>query len=902
MAEYVRGALKRIIDVVAAAILLLALLPMLVLIACLVRWSGPGPIIYRGLRVGRDGRPFRILKFRSMSTASALGSEITIYHDPRVTRIGRVLRATKLDELPQLINVLRGDMSFVGPRPESPRYLDHYTREQREILRVRPGITGVSQVAFRSEEELLDAPDPEQQYVSVLLPAKLAMDLAYVRQHTLLGDFKIILLTLWALVRPITPSIPTSAHAVSPAQSVTTADKKPQAKRPSASVGQLVNRVLLRRIRSYGVFVILDALTVTIAFEVAVTLRFMDSSRGYREALAFLLPSIAIGVLYAIVSYGWGLHRRLWRYASVQDGFALGQAVALTMVIVIGVDILATSSNVSSTYWYARLMRLASAQGVALPPLPLGRILPLGVVIGGALLSLLFLGCVKLAPRVVVAMTHASPQRPTTRMLLVGAGQAGAVFVSRMMINSAQGYRLVACVDDNSLKWGRKIHGVPVVGSVNSIPYIAKRYAIDLIAIATPSARPERISEIIALCQQTTATIKIVPGLGDLITQTRHPIYLRDINVADALGREVAPVQPTEARELLRGKTILVTGAAGSIGSELCRQLLDYEVASVIALDTNETGLFDLDQRLRTQNPTVALVPWLGDIMDTQMLSQLFAQRHPDVIFHAAAYKHVPLLEQFPYQAIRTNVFGTLRLCRAALGHRVSRFVLVSTDKAAVPVNTYGATKTVSEMIVQAFANASDSQTHFCAVRFGNVIGSRGSVVPLFSEQIDRGGPITLTDPNATRYFMTIPEACGLVIAAAAGASGGLYLLDMGSPVRIADLAEKMIRARGLRVGQDISIVTTGLRSGERLHETLVSPEEELERTQQPKISRIRHHSNHPDLHTLLGWLENLEDAAAQSHWDFLSGQIQHIARSRFSGSSRTSESPARLLAAHRED
>ncbi|HEU5230807.1 MAG TPA: SDR family NAD(P)-dependent oxidoreductase [Ktedonobacteraceae bacterium] len=314
----------------------------------------------------------------------------------------------------------------------------------------------------------------------------------------------------------------------------------------------------------------------------------------------------------------------------------------------------------------------------------------------------------------------------------------------------------------------------------------------------------------------------------------------KEIDGAELLEREVVAIQTSYGEAVLRGKVILVTGAAGSIGSELVRQLLNYRPACVIALDTNETGLFDLSESLRTHPSTARLKLYIGDITDKRSMAQLFTTRQPQVIFHVAAYKHVPLLEAFPDQAVRTNVLATYNLCRLAREHGVERFIFISTDKAADPTGVMGASKRVGEMIIQSLAQEQGWKTCFCAVRFGNVIGSRGSVVPIFTQQIQQGGPITITDPRATRYFMTIPESCGLVILAAAIAEQGkLYLLDMGKPVRIIDLATKMVRLHGLRVGQDIPIVYTGLRPGERLHETLIAVDEEVIPTAHSKIIAI---------------------------------------------------------------
>ncbi len=336
-----------------------------------------------------------------------------------------------------------------------------------------------------------------------------------------------------------------------------------------------------------------------------------------------------------------------------------------------------------------------------------------------------------------------------------------------------------------------------------------------------------------------------------------------EINVDDLLERKVVPMETIEAKAFLKGKVILVTGGAGSIGSELCRQLLNYEPELLIALDTNETGLFDLVEGLRSRSHprTASLSPFIGDITDVQRMERFFAERQPDVVFHAAAYKHVSLLEQYPDLAIRTNAHATYHLCSLAQQYGTGCFVFVSTDKAADPVSIMGASKRFAELIVQSQAKSSQG-TRFCTVRFGNVIGSRGSVVPIFAQQIEQGGPLTVTDPQATRYFMTIPEACGLVILSSAIAEqGGLYLLDMGDPVRIMDLAVKMIRQYGLREEQDISIVYTGLRPGERLHETLVAIDEELLPTSNSKILRISHKGRVPSSKTVDQWITALEES-----------------------------------------
>ena len=347
----------------------------------------------------------------------------------------------------------------------------------------------------------------------------------------------------------------------------------------------------------------------------------------------------------------------------------------------------------------------------------------------------------------------------------------------------------------------------------------------------------------------------------NLVLRVATPSRPQGVNVAELLEREVIPLDSTEVYSVLRDRVVLVTGAAGSIGSELCRQVLDYGPACLIALDSNETGLFDLAESLRGHPYAQHLCVQIDDIVDSKSMQQLFERQRPQVVFHAAAYKHVPLLERFPAHAVRTNALGTYHLCRLAQRYAVERFVFISTDKAAAPTSVMGMSKRVGEMVVQSLAAQPECATCFCAVRFGNVLGSRGSVVPIFKQQIEQGGPLTVTHPEATRYFMTIPEACGLVILTAAIAlRGGLYMLDMGQPVRILDVARKMIRQHGLREGKDIQIVYTGLRAGEHMHEVLTSTQEALLPTTHNKIFCVQSDDALPVFGDMEHWMNYIED------------------------------------------
>jgi FlaA1/EpsC-like NDP-sugar epimerase len=474
----------------------------------------------------------------------------------------------------------------------------------------------------------------------------------------------------------------------------------------------------------------------------------------------------------------------------------------------------------------------------------------------------MLLGAVKVFPRVLTMARTPRPARNADNVLIVGAGEAGSALAARFLIDRSREYRVVGFIDDDRLKWSRHVQGKPVLGAISDLPAVASQCGVDLIAIAIPSARSERISQIIELAQETSASIKLLPGLNEIAMGESRS--LREVNVADLLGRQAVSLRATEATRTLAGKTILVTGAAGSIGSELCRQLLNLPEVIVIALDNNETGLFDLAECIHGQHAGARLQTRVGDITDQARMARLFEETRPQIVFHAAAYKHVPMLEDHPDQAIRVNVLGTYQLCMLARGAHVEQFVFISTDKAAAPVNVLGASKRLGELMIQALASGDDGYTRFSSVRFGNVIGSRGSVVPTFVRQIERGGPVTVTDPETTRYFMTIPEACGLVILTSTlEGNGVLYLLDMGEPVRIADVAQKMIRLRGLRVDRDIAIEYVGLRPGEKLHETLAADEERLERTRNEKIFYLRSQSPTPALATVSAWVALLERTLA---------------------------------------
>ncbi len=422
----------------------------------------------------------------------------------------------------------------------------------------------------------------------------------------------------------------------------------------------------------------------------------------------------------------------------------------------------------------------------------------------------------------------------TKRVLIVGAGVAGQDVVREIKSDPELGLKTVGFIDDN-LNVGEKVYGYPVLGKRNNLSKLLREKKINQVIIAIPSAEGKAIAEYVKICSNARVAARIVPRVKEIIEGKAHIRTLREVRVEDLLGRPVVKSDVNALHDFFGNKTVLITGAAGSIGSELSRQVAAYKPAKVILLDWWENGLFDLQQELIILFPQVDISFVICNIQDKTSLNRVFALYRPHIVFHAAAYKHVPLMEQHPDQAVRNNVFGTLNVATISKKVGVERFVLISTDKAASPVSVMGATKLVTEGIGKKL----NGKTKYMAVRFGNVLDSFGSVIPTFKKQIARGGPVTITDKRMTRYFMTIPEAAQLILKAAQmGMGGELFVLDMGEPVKIIDLAENLIRLTGLIPGKDIDIVYTGKRPGEKLKEKLLNEKEVLAKTADPKISK----------------------------------------------------------------
>lgn len=419
--------------------------------------------------------------------------------------------------------------------------------------------------------------------------------------------------------------------------------------------------------------------------------------------------------------------------------------------------------------------------------------------------------------------------------MVIGAGDAGTVIIREMKASYHLSNQVVCAIDDNPEKKGRRILGVPIVGNRKDIPAVVKKYKIQEIVVAIPTMKPQDKKELLEICKDTGCKLRLLPGVYQLINEEVSVSSLREVEIEDLLGREPVQVDLDSVLQYVQGKRVLVTGGGGSIGSELCRQIASHRPGLLVILDIYENAAYDIQQELKHQYPDLNLVVLIASVRNTHRINSIFEKYRPQLVYHAAAHKHVPLMEDSPNEAIKNNVFGTLNTARAAEANGCQRFILISTDKAVNPTNIMGASKRICEMIIQCLNQT--SRTEFAAVRFGNVLGSNGSVIPLFKKQIEQGGPVTVTDKNIIRYFMTIPEAVSLVLQAGVYARGGeIFVLDMGEPVRIDDLARNLIKLSGLQPDVDIPIVYTGLRPGEKLYEELLMDEEGLKKTAHEKI------------------------------------------------------------------
>lgn len=548
------------------------------------------------------------------------------------------------------------------------------------------------------------------------------------------------------------------------------------------------------------------------------------------QMLQFCLVST---LCFAACLYFSGLYQRMWKYASIGELIAIAKAVVLGSVV---------------SYL---LMHLMFQQQV-----------PMSVALLTLEGILLLVGGVRFLWRIMDSAPMDNKAR-TTNIVIYGAGNCGALIAKEIMSSCPSEMRVVGFIDDDADKYKLHVLGLPVLGDRHMIEQIAKEHQIQEIIIAIPSATKNALSEIVNVCKLTGKKLKMIPRLNDLIMGKVSLNKLRDVSVEDLLGREPVMIDLDGIMDFVQDKVVLVTGAGGSIGSELCRQVSQFRPMQLLLLGHGENSIYTIEMELRRTFPELSLATIIADVQDAGRIEEVFKSYRPHVVFHAAAHKHVPLMERNPAEAVKNNVFGTKNVADCADRYHTERFVMISSDKAVNPTSIMGATKRIAEKYIQSLD--SRSLTKFITVRFGNVLGSRGSVIPLFKNQIAEGGPVTVTHPEMVRYFMTIPEAVQLVLQAGSFANGGeIFVLDMGEPVKILTLAEDLIRLSGYEPYEEIAVAFSGIREGEKLYEELLTDEENVTRTEHNRIFIGK--SSELNLHELELELKRLEKCVSEGH------------------------------------
>lgn len=614
------------------------------------------------------------------------------------------------------------------------------------------------------------------------------------------------------------------------------------------------------RSKNFYLMLFFDAALISGAFLLAYILRFEGQvpEREWQN-LYSTLPYVIIFKLFSF--WFFGLYRGMYRYVSLVDLLNVIKATLTSSAIIV-----------------SAILFLYRFEGF-----------PRSVFIIDWVLTLIFIGGIRVAIRLFLfekekgffsfrQMFHLRSERafkkPGKGLIIIGAGDAGEKMLREIRDNRRLNYEVIGFLDDDSMKHSMKIHGVPVLGPVHKIQQLASQGEIDEILIAVPSASAKQMRGIIEICGKTGLKIRTTPGIGEIINGKISFKAIREVSFEDLLGRDPVNLDLRTIGNYLTDKTLLISGAGGSIGSELCRQIAQFSPKNLILLDKTENSLFHLEMEFRQLFPQISITPVLGDVQNRRFLDRLFAAHRPQAVFHSAAYKHVPIVELNPWEGVFNNIIGTRNIVEASHQYEAERFIMISTDKAVRPSNVMGATKRIAEMITSSYSSA--NHTRFVSVRFGNVIGSEGSVVHLFKKQIERFGPVTVTHPEITRYFMTIPEACKLILQIGAlGEGGEIFILDMGTPIKIVNMARDLILMSGFKPDEDIEIKFIGLRPGEKLYEELITEGEGIVRTDYEKIFVLK--GNGCDRQWLNQGIEELTKLAHEQNASGLKAKMKEI-------------------------
>ena len=757
----------RLFDIFFSAIGLLLLSPFFLIIYIVIRIESKGGGFYVQERIGKDGAPFGLYKFRTMRCGSDKKGLITVgEHDERITHFGYFLRRYKLDELPQLFNVLKGDMSLVGPRPEVRKYVDLYTEEQREVLSVKPGITDYASIAYVNENEILgSAEDPEKAYVEQVMPDKIKLNMRYIHNKSIVEYFKIIFLTFRSIMS-------------------------------LGSLNKLANWYFNKKSLPFWCIFLMDCGIVF--FSYLFIYQQFNSGKDTLEVIEHLSLNILIYlVFYAIGFKAFRTYSGILRYSSFVDLKKVGYAMLLGMLLTLAAQFLLSGHK---TFSYINTVSIPVA----------------------TILATCILWMVRIAVKTVYDVSLSSID--SKYAFIYGVKNGGIAIAKHIRNENPARFDLRGFVSDDKTEEDKILMGVRVHRLDDQLVQTMVDEGIEALIITPYRAKAFRDNE-----KLQDELIKA--GIHIYVTQyakewngpeADQKTQLKEISIEDLLPRDEIVVDMESVGEQLTGKCIMITGSAGSIGKEMVQQVAGFKPSQLILIDQAETPQHEIRMMMAKTWPDIHTEVIVASICNASHMEALFSKYHPDYLFHAAAYKHVPMLEDNPGESIFNNIYGARVIADLAVKYGVKKFVMISTDKAVNPSNVMGCSKRICEIYMQSLDKAIKEgsvkgATQFITTRFGNVLGSSGSVIPLFEQQIKDGGPVTVTHPEVIRYFMLIPEACKLVLEAGIKGKGGeIFVFDMGKPVKIADLARRMISLSGAK---NVEIKYTGLRNGEKLCE-----------------------------------------------------------------------------------
>ena len=764
----------RFFDIVFSALGLIILSPVFLVIYVLIRLESKGGGFYVQERIGKDGVPFGLYKFRSMRSGSDKKGLITIgERDERITRLGYFIRRYKLDELPQLWNVLKGDMSMVGPRPEVRKYVEMYNDEQRRVLSVKPGITDYASIEYVNENELLgSASNPDKVYIEQVMPDKINLNMKYIKNQSITEYFKIIFLTFGSIVR-------------------------------LGNINKIANWYFNKKSLPFWCILAIDLFIVF--FSYLFVFWFFNGGKETLSVIEYITANILLYLLFYAIGFKFmKTYSGILRYSSFVDLQRIGIASLFGMLCSYLIYVLLDGSYRPLSYVLGRDIVIAT------------------------ILSTLLLWLERIAVKILYDISLASINAKYT--FIYGIHEGGVGIAKHIRNEKPMRFLLKGFVSDEKEIENLILMGMHVHPLDEHLIEKMKDEGIEALIVSPLKVNAFRNNE-----QLQDELIKA--GIHIYISQQPQEWneydfsrpQLKEISIEDLLPRDEIQVDMESIGKQLADRTVMITGAAGSIGSEMVRQIATLKPKELVLVDQAETPMHDISLMLEKDYPQIKAAVIVTSICNRKRMEDVFCKHRPEYVFHAAAYKHVPIMESNPCESVSNNIFGTKTIADLSVKYQVKKFVMVSTDKAVNPTNVMGCSKRICEIYVQSLDKAiKDGKvagiTQFVTTRFGNVLGSNGSVIPLFEEQIKNGGPVTVTDPNIVRYFMLIPEACKLVLEAGTKGKGGeIFVFDMGKPVKIADLANRMIK---LSKAEHVKIQFTGLRPGEKLYEEVLNVEE----------------------------------------------------------------------------